>query len=53
MMKRAGKKTTFNNYDTFQANGEKKLTYISLFDGLSCNQSFGKKKKSTHTQKSK
>lgn len=29
--------------DTFQVNDEK-ITYMSLFDGLSCNQSFSQNK---------
>lgn len=37
------KKTTSNDYDTFQVNDEK-ITYMSLFDGLSCNQSFSQNK---------
>lgn len=30
------------DYDTWQAN-KKRLTYISLSDGLSCNQSFSQR----------
>lgn len=46
-------KKTFNNYDTFQVNNEKRLTYISLFDGLSCNQSFSQKQTQTKIKRKK
>jgi hypothetical protein len=46
------KKTKLINCDTLQDN-EKRLTYISLFDGLSCNQSLGQKQTQTKNLKAK
>lgn len=39
-MQRAEKRQHSIEWSTFHTNGETRLTYISLFNGLSCNQSF-------------